>query len=601
MSDPIVTICEHYHRDRSRLMDIVREVQARQGQVSPEAEAVIARELGCKPVEVQSTVSFYAFLSERPVGHIPIRLCNDVVDRMAGAAEVARAFERELGIPMGSVTGDGLFGLHWTPCIGMSDQAPAALIGDLPVTRLRPEDVPELVEILRLSKDPHAIPREVGDGNNAHPLVRSMVHNNIRRSGPVCLSPWPRGEAVHRAAAMDPREILETIGTSGLRGRGGAAFPTGMKWRFAAQAPGARKTVICNADEGEPGTFKDRVLLTEQAGMVVEGMIIAARAIGADEGILYLRGEYEYLRAFLESVLQEYRADGLLGSSIAGLGGFDFDIRIQMGAGAYVCGEETALISSCEGRRGDPRNKPPFPAQKGYLDRPTIVNNVETFCCATRIVLGGAEWFRSLGTESSPGTKLLSVSGDCERPGVYEFEFGTPLSSVLRAVQADDAQALLVGGPSGQFVQEAGFGRTIAFDDLGTAGAVVVFDHSRDLLEIVEQYMEFFCEESCGYCTPCRFGNEVILQIVHRLRTGWGKPEDLDLLRELGQVMRKASRCGLGQTSANPVLSTMDQFPHIYESQIARPRGFDLAAATSQAEALAGHPSRHLEKEGDHA
>ncbi|HKI83541.1 MAG TPA: NADH-ubiquinone oxidoreductase-F iron-sulfur binding region domain-containing protein, partial [Candidatus Krumholzibacteria bacterium] len=228
-----------------------------------------------------------------------------------------------------------------------------------------------------------------------------------------------------------------------------------------------------------------------------------------------------------------------------------------------------------------------------------VVNNVETLCAATRVVLKGSEWFRSLGTESSPGTKLLSVSGDCSWPGVYEFEYGTSLREVLKKSGAENTRAVLVGGPSGQFISKAGFDRRIAFDDLATSGAIVIFNHSRDLLAMVEHYMQFFCEESCGYCTPCRFGNEVILQLVQRVRAGWGKREDLELLRSLATVMRAASRCGLGQTSHNPVTSTMENFPELYKSKLGVERGFDLAAATSQATALTGRRSTHLGKEGD--
>ncbi len=599
MPDPISSICARYGNDRSRLMDIVREVQGDLGCIDPRSACAIAEQVSCEPVEVESAVSFYAFLSDRPRGHIPIRLCNDVVDRMAKVEDVARVFERELGIPMGSVTDDGLFGLQWTPCIGMSDQAPAALIGELPVTNLTPESVPELVDTLRKTRDPAAILYAVGDGNNASPLIRSMVRNHIEKSGPAILAPWPKGEAVYKAAKMDPVRILKLLDHSGLKGRGGAAFPTGMKWKFAASAKASSKTVICNADEGEPGTFKDRVLLTEYPGLFIEGMVISARAIGANEGIIYLRGEYQYLRRFLEATLQDYRDENLLGDSIAKVRGFDFDIRIQMGAGSYVCGEETALISSCEGRRGDPKTKPPFPAEKGYRDQPTVVNNVETLCAVTRIVLNGSEWFRSLGTESSPGTKVLSVSGDCSWPGVYEFEYGTSLREVLKKSGAEDPRAVLVGGPSGQFVSKTGFDRRIAFDDLATSGAIVIFDHSRDLLAMVEHYMAFFCEESCGYCTPCRFGNEVILQLVQKVRAGWGKREDLDLLQSLGALMRVSSRCGLGQTSHNPVTTTMENFPDLYESRLTGEPEFDLASATSQAAALAGHRSTHLHEEGD--
>lgn len=598
MPDPIASICARYGNDRTRLMDIIRGVQASLGCISKDSAVAIAEFLSCEPLEVESAVSFYAFLSDHPRGHIPIRLCNDVVDRMAKVEDVARVFERELGIPMGSVTEDGLFGLEWTPCIGMSDQAPAALVGSVPVTNLKPESVPELVNTLRKTKDPAAILCSVGDGNNASPLVRSMVRNHIEKVGPAILAPWPKGEAVRKVAQMAPDQVVQLLEESGLRGRGGAAFPTGTKWKFAAQASGEKKTVICNADEGEPGTFKDRVLLTEYPGLFIEGMIISARAIEASEGIVYLRAEYQYLRRFLESTLKEYRDEGLLGQRIAGVKGFDFDIRIQMGAGSYVCGEETALISSCEGRRGDPKTKPPFPAERGYRDEPTVVNNVETLCAATRILLNGSDWFRSLGTESSPGTKLLSVSGDCSWPGVYEFEFGTSLREVLKKSGAENTRAVLVGGPSGQFISKAGFDRRIAFDDLATSGAIVIFNHSRDLLAIVEHYMEFFCEESCGYCTPCRFGNEVILQLVQRVRAGWGNREDLELLRSLAGVMRAASRCGLGQTSHNPVTSTMKNFPELYRSKLGAERGFDLAAATSQATALTGRRSTHLGKEG---
>ncbi len=600
MSDHITVICAQYDRDRSRLMDILLDVQESLGCVSPESSERIAEEVGCAAVEVDSVVSFYAFLSHSSDGHIPIRLCNDVVDLQAGAQEVAAAFEHELGIPMGGVTEDGLVGLQLSAWLGLSDQAPAALIGHEPLTKIQASDVPALVATLRDSKNPAALVTSLGEGNNGSPLVQSMVDNNVVKAGPLILAPWEYGEAIRIAAHARPALILDQVKDSGLKGRGGAAFPTGVKWAFAASSPNPNRTVICNADEGEPGTFKDRVILTEYAGLMIEGMVVAARAIEAHEGIIYLRAEYAYLRELLESEIANYRADGLLGWDISGVKGFDFDIRIQMGAGAYICGEETSLIASCEGLRGDPRNKPPFPAREGFMGRPTVVNNVETFCAVSRILSDGVAWYRTLGTESCPGTKVLSVSGDCDRPGIYEVEFGTSLREVLVMARALDTQAVLVGGPSGAFVAPTDFDRKISFDDLATGGAIVVFDRSRDLLSVVQGYLKFFCEESCGYCTPCRFGNEVLLQKMGEVRAGFVQAEDVDFLKDLGKTMKAASRCGLGQNSPNPVLSTIDQFPELFTPTRPAGEGFDLNAAVEDAARLAGRKPTAQPQESGH-
>ena len=339
-----------------------------------------------------------------------------------------------------------------------------------------------------------------------------------------------------------------------------------MKWEFTRAAASDQRYLICNADEGEPGTFKDRVILTERPDLLFEGMTIAGYAIGASRGLLYLRGEYAYLRDYLESVLAQRRAAGLLGESICGKPGFDFDIRIQLGAGAYVCGEETALISSCEGLRGDPKNRPPFPAQSGYLGKPTSVNNVETLCCVPRILEMGAGWFASIGSSKSTGTKLLSVSGDCTRRGVYEVPLGTRLAEVLEMCGAEEPQAVQVGGPSGQMVGAADFDREICFDDLATGGALVVFGAGRDPLEIASHYMAFFIHESCGYCTPCRVGNVLLKERLDRIRAGRGETEDLDYLRALAATVKTASRCGLGQTSPNPVALDPEELPSALRS-----------------------------------
>jgi [NiFe] hydrogenase diaphorase moiety large subunit len=591
--------CRKYGNDRTRLMDVARAVQAEFGCVGGDTLDLIAAELGMQRVEVESLVSFYAFLSGTPKGKVIIRLCNDVIDELNGVERVAEVFRHELGIGMGETTADGKISLEYAPCIGMSDQAPAALVNETVVTNLDCDKARALARAIKEKGAKAEIVRTLGDGNNAHDLVRAMVMNNVRAKGPVIFDPFESGVALKKALAMTPAEVIRDVKTSRLRGRGGAGFPTGLKWDFTRQAGGTARYVVCNADEGEPGTFKDRVVLTECPELLFEGMTVAGYAIGAETGILYLRGEYAYLLAFLESVLKARRHQGLLGRDVCGKQGFNFDIRIQMGAGAYVCGEETALLSSCEGLRGDPKNRPPFPAQKGYLGHPTAVNNVETFCCVARILDKGPGWFAQMGSKGSPGTKLLSVAGDCNRPGVYEVAFGLKLKDLLKLVGADNAAAVQVGGPSGQMVGKADFERTICYDDLATGGSIMVFGPGRNLLDVVRKFNEFFVEESCGYCTPCRVGNVLLKECLDRIAAGKGEPSDLDALEQIATTMKVCSRCGLGQTAGNPVLSTLKNFRSIYEGAV-KPDAhrfqpaFDIKAVLAEAEAIAGRPSAHF-------
>ena len=367
------------------------------------------------------------------------------------------------------------------------------------------------------------------------------------------------------AAAMKKSraDIIAEVSASNLRGRGGAGFPTGTKWNLAAAArvkDGEFKYVVCNADEGEPGTFKDRVLLLDHADLVFEGMTIAARAIGAKKGILYLRGEYVYMRPHLEVVLARRRETGRLGEGILRVAGFDFDIEIRMGAGAYVCGEETALIESLEGHRGEPRNRPPFPVDTGFLGQPTVVNNVETLACVSAILANGAAWFKAIGSERSAGFKLFSISGDCARPGVYEFPLGITVRELLDRVGAPDAKAVQVGGASGVCLPASQFERRIAFEDVATGGSIIVLGPGRDMLHVARNFMEFFVEESCGQCTPCRVGNAKLLEGIEKLERGECSTAYLRELLSLCETMQLASKCGLGQSSPNAFVSIMTHF-----------------------------------------
>jgi len=591
-------VAREFGRERWRLMDIARGVQQRMGCVNSQAVDAIASWLGISRVEVEGFVTFYSFLSTEPKGRVVIRLCDDVIDRMAGYDEVRRGFEAALGISLGQTTPDGVFTLERTACIGMCDQGPAALVNDVVVTNLSSDKARSIVRALRENPRPERLVQRFGSGNNAHPLVRSMVENNLRKAGPIVFSEQSRGEAIRKAVAIRPAEVIRAVKTARLRGRGGAGFPTGMKWEFTRAAEGSPKYVICNADEGEPGTFKDRVLLTEMPDRVFAGLTIAGYAVGASEGIMYLRAEYAYLRRFLEHILERRRADGLLGKNICGRAGFNFDIRIQMGAGAYVCGEETALINSCEGRRGEPRTRPPFPAQRGYLDCPTVVNNVETLACVTRILEAGPATFCEHGTPQSSGTKLLSISGDCGLPGVYEVGMGISVREVLEMCGADEAMAVQVGGASGQMVGPASYNRTIDFDDLSTGGAIMVFGPDRSIPEIVSAFMDFFVDESCGVCTPCRVGTRLLKERIDRIRAGRGEPGDIEELVQLGETIKQTSRCGLGQSAANPVLLTIKGFRHVYDEMVSHDphgyqRSFDLTESVREAERIAGRRSIH--------
>ena len=340
------------------------------------------------------------------------------------------------------------------------------------------------------------------------------------RQGPVIFSDIVPFAGLKKALGMSRIDVIDEVRASTVKGRGGAGFPTGVKWNLAAAAKADRKYVVCNADEGEPGTFKDRVLLTEYAPLIFEGMLIAGYAINAQKGYLYLRGEYRSLKAGLEKVLEGMRRDNMLGEKILGNEKFNFDIEIKLGAGAYVCGEETALIESMEGQRGEPRNRPPFPVNTGFLGYPTIVNNVETLVAVPHIIVKGSAWFKKIGTEKSAGSKLLSISGDCDKPGVYEVAFGTTVADIVKLAEAKNTKAVQIGGASGICIGKDEFHRMIAFEDIPTGGSVMMFNATRNMLDTVENFLEFFKEESCGQCTPCREGMPVLLEGVELIRKG---------------------------------------------------------------------------------
>ena len=564
----------------TRLLQILRDVQDRLTWLAPETLECVAEELGISPVKVRGVAEFYSFLYTAPRGSYDILFSDNITDRMLGNRALLHYLCDRLGVGIGETRADGMVTVGTTSCTGMCDQGPAALINGYALTRLDKPRLDQIAELVNGQIPLAQWPREFFE-----------VVSNIRRADILLGRHFADGAALRAVLKRGPESILEEMVKSGLRGQGGAGFKSAAKWISCRNAPGEVKYVVCNADEGEPGTFKDRVLMQDFADLVFEGMTLCGRVIGARQGFVYLRGEYRYLLGALQETLRRRHEVGLLGDAILGDPTFGFDIDIHLGAGAYVCGEESALIESLEGKHGVPRIRPPFPTTHGYLNKPTVVNNVETFAAAAKIAVEGGAWFASRGTAESKGTKLLSLSGDCERPGIYEYPFGVTVRRVLEDCGAPDAQGIQMAGPAGHMISARQFDRRICFEDLATGGSFMVFSQRRDILDGIRNFTQFFVHESCGFCTPCRVGTSLMRDLVTKVHAGHGTRYDLEEMRTLGRIMRVACHCGLGQTAPNPVLDSLEQFPDAWErrlrSTIFEP-AFDLDAALEQARWLTG-------------
>ena len=601
--DRVVT---RYRRDPTCIVQILREVQEACDWIPPEAIDRMQTMLGVPRTKIEGVAGFYSFFYTRPRGKYRVLFSDNVTDRMLGSKALMDRLCNNLWIERGKVSEDGLVSVGQTACTGMCDQGPALLVNNYAVAGLTAARIDEIAELIR-NKVPLA----------EWPPAYFRIEDNIRRADILLDSDLKPGDALLAAVARAPGEgllasnmrswreglpaglsgpiaMLDEIRRANLRGRGGAGFTTALKWdacRNAQLKAGQQRVVVCNADEGEPGTFKDRVLLARYPDLVFEGMTVAAYAVGARRGFVYLRGEYRYLLDHLNAVLAHRRREKLLGKDILGIPVVDFDIEIHVGAGAYICGEESALIESLEGKRGTPRNRPPFPVTNGYLDQPTIVNNVETFAAAALIALNGGDWYAGIGTRHSAGTKILSVSGDCARPGIYEYPFGVSVRQVLEDCGARDTQAVQVSGPSGICVAPSEFDRIIGFEDIPTAGAFTVFDNSRDMFEVARNYVHFFQHESCGFCTPCRVGTSLLRNLMDKLHNGHGSPYDFAEIEKLNQLLQSMSHCGLGHTACNPVLDTIAKFRPAYDRRMEHndfSPAFDLDRALAAARQMTG-------------
>ena len=585
------SILDRYARDPNALLQVLREVQELRGCIHPSAISYISVKLGIPRAQTEGVAGFYSFLHLQPHGEYRVLFSDNITDRMLGSQALMEQMCQQLWLQPGKVSEDGLVSINTTSCTGLCDQGPALLVNGRAITRLTHQRVQEIGHLIR-NRTPLA----------DWPADFFLVEDNIRRSGPLLDNTIAPGDVLRTVIESGGKDIVTAVKNSGLRGRGGAGFPTGLKWEACRNAQGAEHYVVCNADEGEPGTFKDRVLLTRQADLVFEGMTLCALAVGAQHGFLYLRGEYRYLLEPLQAVLQRRRDSKLLGKNILGQQGFDFDIAIHLGAGAYICGEESALIESLEGKRGVPRSRPPFPVTHGYKQQPTAVDNVETFCSAALAMQMGAENYRAIGTDKSSGSKLISVSGDCPRPGIYEYPFGVSVREVLQDCGAVNTRAVQVSGPSGVCVAESEFGRKLGFEDLPTAGAFMVFDDSRDLFEVARNFVHFFAHESCGFCTPCRVGTSMLKSTMDKIAAGHGTKYDLREIERLDHVLQTSSHCGLGRSACNPVLHTLKHFRPAYENRLKslefKP-AFDLDGALARARQMTGRDDAgaHLKAE----
>lgn len=590
-------IIQRHGAHDTELLQILRQVQARFLCISREAMRVIADALAVPLAQVQAVAEFYSFLTTEPVGRFDIRLSDSITDHMLGSRELAEYLCQRVAIKPGQTRADGAVSFSFTSCTGMCDQGPAALVNGLALTRLDRARIDQIAALV-----------DAGTPLEQWPDDLFQVDDNIHRRSLLLEGAIEAGSAIRRVFDQGREAIFKALDQSGLRGRGGAGFKTAAKWRFCYEGqegavpgdPAVKRFVVCNADEGEPGTFKDRVLLNRHAHEVFEGMTVCAALVGAQQGFLYLRGEYLHLYEPLQQVLEERRQQGFLGQAILGQAGFDFDIRIHLGAGAYICGEESALIESLEGKRGNPRNRPPYPVTHGYLGQPTVVNNVETFAAAARIALNGGAWFAAEGTGKSTGTKVLSISGDCVRPGIYEYPFGTTIAEILQDCGAEETLGVQIGGPSGTFISEEEFDRKLAFEDLATGGSFIAFNRSRDVLEITRNFTQFFAHESCGFCTPCRVGTSLLRNMLDKICEGHGTPHDLVELTHMAKLVKTTSHCGLGQTAANPILSTLERYPELYQDRLkdnSFEPGFDLDGALEISRRLTGRDDAHAHLE----
>jgi NADH:ubiquinone oxidoreductase subunit F (NADH-binding)/NADH:ubiquinone oxidoreductase subunit E len=574
------------HKDQAgALMPVLQEVQEAVGYLPPAVQERIAAGLNIQGSEVFGVMSFYSMYTWKPKGKYVIRMCESPPCHVTGAENMLHALQKELGIGLGETTRDGLFTLEFTACLGVCEVAPAMQINEVVIGNLTAAKIKQTLADYRAGKAPDykQLPYSTNDFLKYKQSPQELVVlDNVGHIDPNSIdASLARGGYANLKKAvttMTPEAVVEEVKTAGIRGRGGAGFPAGLKWSFTRPLTVTPKYVICNADEGEPGTIKDRYIMEGDPHKVLEGIAIAGFAVGASKGFIYVRGEYYLSKSRLNQAIEQARAKGYLGDKLFGTD-FSFDIEVRSGSGCYICGEETALIESIEGRRGYPRMKPPFPGVAGLWKQPTIVNNVETLASVPAIIGKGGAWYKSLGTADTSGTKIYQIIGHVKTPQIVEVPAGITLRALIDNYggglrPGGKFKMCQTGGASAGIVTAAALDTPIDFGSMSKvggalgSGTMLVMDESVCAVDFIRSVAVFFRHESCGQCTPCREGTPRILQTMDRICQGQGAMADLDFMERLAGVLTDASFCPLGQTAGQPMMSALKNFRQEFEEHI---------------------------------
>jgi NADH-quinone oxidoreductase subunit F len=576
------TLQNRYPFKRSALVPMLMYAQDEYGFISDEMIAEIAKRLDLVTVQVEETLEYYSMLHRKPMGKHHVQICTNVACMLRGGNELLEQAKKRLEIGHKETTTDGVFSLEEVECIGACTGAPAMQVNYDFYENLTPMKFDRIIEELDAGDHPAPEPVTAGALHPRDPAETPVISRRfgIKHSHRLDVYLQHDGyKALEKALKeMTPESIIDEVKKSNLRGRGGAGFPTGMKWSFVPKDSPKPKYVICNADESEPGTCKDRPLMEMDPHQMIEGIIIAGRAIGAAKGFIYIRGEYRYVLDIVQTALDEAYSRNYLGNNILG-SGFNFDLIVHTGAGAYECGEESALMESLEGKRGYPRIKPPFPAVVGLYGCPTIINNVETLSTVPAIILEGGEKYASRGTPKNGGTRLLCVAGHVSKPGIYEIPLGMNMKKFIYEVAGGipggkKLKAVIPGGSSCPLLSASEIDIPMDYDSVAKAGSMlgsggmVVMDEDTCMVDMARRIMHFYAHESCGWCIPCREGTAWLRKMLDRFHGGLGRPEDIDLVGELAKNMLGRTFCPLGDAAALPTISIVQKWRNEFEQHL---------------------------------
>ncbi len=575
-------LLKRYPVKRSALVPMLLYTQDTFGYISAEMIEEIARRLDLNTLQVTETLVYYSMLRRKPAGKYHVQVCTNISCMLRGGQRIHEHVERKLGIGNKQTTADGVFSLEEVECIGACTGAPALQVNYDFYENLTPESVDTLIDGIDAGRPPKRIAYTTGAMHERHPAEVPVISRRFGIPNSHKLDVYLQNDgykALEKALKqMTPDQVIEEVKKSNLRGRGGAGFPAGVKWSFVPRDTTKPKYIIANADESEPGTCKDRPLMEFDPHQLIEGMLIAGRAVGAHQGYIYVRGEYRYVMEIMDAAIAEAHASGFLGRNILG-SGFDFDLCTHTGAGAYECGEESALMESLEGKRGYPRIRPPFPAVIGLYGCPTVINNVETLSSVPAVILNGGEWYANLGSPKNGGTRLFCISGHVNRPSIYELPMGFNLRRMIEDVAGGVAngkklKAVIPGGSSCPLLTAEEVDIPMDFDSLAKAGSMlgsgglVVIDEDTCMVDVARRIMHFYAHESCGWCIPCREGTHWLRKMLDRFHQGGGRAEDIPLIGELAKNMLGRTFCPLGDAAALPTISIVKKWPHEFEEHL---------------------------------